>query len=91
MAGTVESFDEEAFRTNLATALGVAPEAISLAVTAASVNVLATIAAADASDAASVLSSVQALASNAAVYHRRDDVSRSRLRSAEPRGPGRRD
>ena len=44
MAGTVDSFDEDGFKAGLAAAVGVAPEDISVNVTAASINVVATIA-----------------------------------------------
>ena len=60
LAGTVETFDHDGFKTGLAAKAGVAPEVISLTVTAASVNVVATITTNDASIASSVLVSVQA-------------------------------
>ena len=42
VAGTVETFDQDGFKAGLASFAGVPPSAITLAVTAASVHVLAT-------------------------------------------------
>jgi hypothetical protein len=66
VAGTVDEFDEDGFKTGLASELGVAPEVISLTVTAASVNVVATIAATEGENG-NVLTNLQMLASSADV------------------------
>ena len=62
--GTVEDFDQARFKSSLGAYLEVAPASISLDVIAASVNVKATIAFADASAAGSVVDTLQGLASN---------------------------
>jgi CubicO group peptidase (beta-lactamase class C family) len=65
LAGTVEDFGvtaQTAFKENLATAVGVAPSQISLAVSAASINVTATIATESDTASQSLLSSLNTLA-----------------------------
>ena len=71
VAGTVETFDQDAFKTALAASLNVSSGAISLNVTAASVHVVATIvttgesgAPAVATDVTALLEAVQTLTSN---------------------------
>ena len=62
LAGTVESFDQESFKSNLAAGLsGVAPDDISLIVTAASVSVTATIRTQDATIAESAVQTLTLL------------------------------
>ena len=62
--GTVEDFDQASFRSSLGAYLKVSPADMSLSVSAASVNVKATIVFADASAAGSVADTMQGLASN---------------------------
>ena len=62
VAGTVESFDAANFKANLAASIGVAPAAVTLTVTAASVNVAASIKVTE--NATGVVASVKALASD---------------------------
>ena len=59
VAGTVETFDQEDFKTGLAASLNVTADAISLAVSAASVLVVATIATATEAAAAALASTLQ--------------------------------
>jgi hypothetical protein len=60
--GTVESFDAANFKANLAASIGVPPAAVTLTVTAASVNVVASIKVTE--NATGVVASVKALASD---------------------------
>ena len=60
--GTVESFDAANFKVNLAASIGVMPAAVTLTVTAASVNVVASIKVTE--NATGVFASVKALASD---------------------------
>ena len=62
--GTVEDFDQAGFQASLGAYLRVSPADISLDVSAASVNVKATITFADASAASGVVDTMQGLASN---------------------------
>ena len=62
--GTVEDFDQARFKSSLGAYLEVSPASISLKVSAASVNVKATISFDDASAAGSVVDTLQGLASN---------------------------
>ena len=62
--GTVQDFDQAGFQASLGAYLGVSPADISLDVSAASVNVKATITFADASAASGVVDTMQGLASN---------------------------
>ena len=63
-SGTVEAFDQASFAAGLAAAAGVEPEAISLAVTSASIKVVATIRMADEAAATATAATLQAAAAD---------------------------
>ena len=75
VAGTVESFDQDSFKAKLAASLNVTIDAISLAVSAASVLVVASIAVADEVAAVSLKSTVETVASDAAALGEVVDVT----------------
>ena len=66
--GTVEDFNQARFKSSLGAYVNVSPADISLDVSAASVNVKATITFADASAAGSVVDTLQGLASNLTAF-----------------------
>ena len=68
MAGKMDSFDEDGFKAGLAAAVGVAPEDISVNVTAASINVVATIAVANETAAANLMSTVATVTTDVAAF-----------------------
>ena len=75
LSGTVETFDDTSYKTNLAALLGVTEAQISLLVSAASVRVVATVSAPDvqaAQSMASVLGGLDGTTASAAVVRDRD-------------------
>ena len=67
LAGTVETFDRDGFRTNLATSLSVEPAAIALNVSAASVEVVSTITTTSQDVAAAVQTQMSSFSNNTAL------------------------
>ena len=64
VAGTVETFDQDAFKANFSATIGVQPEKVSLAVSAGSVVVVATIETDTADDADALVTNLETLTSD---------------------------
>jgi len=68
VAGELTAFNQDDFKVSLANAAGVAPTAISLKVSQASIRVVATIEVADESAATGLVSTLQSVSSNATAF-----------------------
>ena len=68
LGGSVETFDADDFKVNLAASVGVDPEDVSLVVSAASILVVATFAVANESVATDLASTLRAITSNASAF-----------------------